>query len=1146
MEERMQNNIDFSRLLHEQKERLKELACINRTTSILKEGKPVAESLHQITLLLPAAWQYPEHTVARVQFMGMEFITPGFHETPWKMQQEFSTIDGDTGSIEICYTSQFREEAEGPFLKEERDLIQNIANIITGYLNSYKARSIISQGKEPEEDEDVTGKKLLQKFIDRYNAERDVFHDLMPFHVREILLVANLYDAYTIEGEGRFSDFMRGEFFQMNMSMVPRLTGVSGEEEAFHKLREKHYDLIIMMVGVEKETQLQLCRKIKEQYPFIPTYLLLNDACDAGYVKQQRKLGVNFDNFFVWTGDSKIFFAMVNLLEDKVNADNDTKKGLIRIILLVEDSARYYSTYLPALYRLVMEQTKALIEDVSADELYKMLKLKARPKILLASEFEDAVSIFQKYRENLLCVISDMRFPRNGIRNDTAGFDLIKEIRKDLPNIPAVLQSSDPENSKAAYSIKAVFINKNSANLLQDLKSFINYYLGFGHFIYRDKKGGQIAVAKSMREFEEILQTVPEDSLLYHARRNHFSLWLMARGEVKIAKMLSTMTVEDFKSLTDMREFLVTLIRRRRKELNKGKVINFEESVSIDETNVLNLAGGSLGGKGRGLAFINTLIYSFGIGRLLPDINIRTPVTAIIGTDEFDLFMERNHLWGKVGEKGDFSELQKVFVKGSLSYTLEKKLRLLLSHLTGPLAVRSSSLYEDSTTQPFSGVFGTYLLPNNHKDPEIRLKQLADAIKLVFCSIYSDNSRTYFNAINFKIDQEKMAIIIQPVVGRAYDSYHYPHLSGTAQSFNFYPVSHMKPEDGVAIIAAGLGQYVVEGENAFRFSPAFPAIDVVSQKDLYKNSQVKFYAVDLRNPQPDLLRGENAGLSLLDISEAEKHGTLNHSASVLNPDNDSITAGLDKPGPRVINFADILKYNYIPLASTVKMILQIVEEAIGTPVEIEFAIDLDRDENGNTAFYLLQIKPLVGTGAGYSIDENSLGAEDILLVTRKSMGNGIIENISDIIFADPGRFNSRHSTNMAAEISRINEKMTAENKSYILIGPGRWGTRDHLLGIPVLWPHISKARVIVEVNLPGSHLDASLGSHFFHNVTSMNVGYFSINEDSEGNVINWEKLRSLKIVEKGRYFDHVRSEKPLTVKMDGKKGMAVISMNSDI
>jgi CheY-like chemotaxis protein len=1140
MEERLKNNQEYSRLLHDQKERLKELACINSTTAILKEGKPVEESLHQIVMLLPAAWQYPEHTVARIRYREMDFVTDNFRETEWKMSRDFSTIDDENGSIEIFYTTRFKDEDEGPFLKEERDLIENISNLITGYINSQKAREIIKPKKAEIISEDTSGRKLLQKFLDRHNSERDVFHDLMPFRVREILLIANLYDAYSIEGEGRFSDMMLGEYYQMNLTSVPRLTGVSGESEALARLRSRHYDLIIIMVGVERDVPVSICKKIKAKYPFIPVFILLNNACDVPFIKKQRRMGVPIDNFFVWTGDSKVFFTMVNLLEDKVNADNDTKKGLIRIILLVEDSAKFYSNYLPLLYKLVMEQTKSLIEDVSSDELYKVLKLKARPKILLASDYETAMEIYRRYRENLLCIISDMRFPKDGLKNETAGYDLISEIRKDLPNLPAVLQSSDPENTKYAFGLKASFINKNSGSLLQDLKSFINYYLGFGHFIYRDRKGGQIAVAKSMKEFEEILQTVPEDSLMYHAMKNHFSLWLMARGEVKIAKMLSTMTVSDFKSLGDMREFLVNLIRQRRKELNKGKVVNFEESAFIDETNVISLSGGSLGGKGRGLAFVNTLIYSFEIGRLLPGINIRTPVTAIIGTDEFDLFMERNHLWDKVGEEKDLGGLQKLFVSGSLSYTLEKKLRVLIRQISRPLAVRSSSLFEDSTTQPFSGIFGTYLLPNNHPEPEVRLKQLSNAIKLVFCSIYSKNSRIYFEAINFNIDQEKMAVVIQPVVGTRYDNLFYPHISGTAQSYNFYPVSHMVPDEGVSIAAVGLGQYVVEGENAFRFSPVYPSIDVVSQKDLYRNSQVKFYAVDLSNQQPDLLTGENAGLALLDISVAEGHGVLKHCASVLDPDNDTITPGLNKPGPRVINFADILKYDYIPLASTIKLILGVVEEAIGTPVEIEFAVDLTRDENGNASFYLLQIKPLVGSGAGYSIEPESLVNEELILLTRKSMGNGIIENITDVVFAEPEGFSGKNTCDMAMELRSINEKLVREKRPYILIGPGRWGTRDQYLGIPVTWPQISNAKVIVEVNIPGSHLDASLGSHFFHNVTSMNVGYFSINDGIDGAMIAWEKLRTAMHVEKRKYFSHVRFEKPLLIRMDGKKGMAVI------
>lgn len=1148
MDEKIQNSPEYNRLLHDQKERLKELACINRTTSILKEFKPLEESLQQIVLLLPAAWQYPEYTVARIMFMGKNFETPDFRETNWKMAQEFTTIDNEKGTIEIYYTTEFNNENEGPFLKEERDLIQNISSLLTGYINSYKARDIIRLSqlpqKEEEESKDVSSRKLLQKFLDRHNAERDVFHDLQPFKVKEILLVANLYDAYSIEGEGRFSDHMLGEYYQLSLTSIPRVTGVSGEDEAFARLRARHYDMIIIMIGVDKESPMILCKKIKEKYPYIPTFLLLNNPGDVGFVRSQKPVGIPYDNYFVWTGESKVFFAMVKLLEDKVNVENDTKKGLTRVILLVEDSAVYYSSYLPMLYTLVMEQTRNLIEDVSTDELYKVLKLRARPKILLASDYEDSITIYNKYKDSLLCVISDMRFPKNGVIHDTAGFELIAHIKKDLPNLPSVLQSSDPGNAWFAHSLKSNFINKNSESLLQDLKSFINYYLGFGHFVYRDTKGRQIAVAKSMKEFEAYLQTVPEDSLVYHSMKNHFSLWLMARGEVKIAKMINPIGVSDFNSLKELREFLIDIIHKRRREMNKGKVVNFEESAVIDETNIVGLSGGSLGGKGRGLAFVNTLIYSFELGRLLPGINIKTPVTAIIGTDEFDMFMERNHLWDKVKTEKDFVTLQKYFLEGSLSYTLEKELRIFIKLISKPIAVRSSSLFEDSMSQPFSGIFGTYLLPNNHAESEVRLKQLSEAIKLVFSSIYSKNARTYFDAINYKVEQEKMAVVIQEVVGNRFEDAFYPHISGTAQSFNFYPVSHMKPQDGFAVIAVGLGHYVVEGERAFRFSPAYPSLEIISHKDLFKNSQVSFYAVDMAKNELNLLEGENAGLVTLDISHAERHGTLKYSASVLNLDNDIIVPGLDAPGPRVINFADILKYDYIPLAATLRVVLDVVTEAFGTPVEIEFAVDLTKDKDGNASFYLLQIKPLVGSGAGYSIDPESINIENTIIISKKSMGNGIIVDISDFIYVMPEKFNNKLTNEMAQEIDRLNDKMIRENRRYVLLGPGRWGTRDRFIGIPVVWPQISNAGVIVEVGLPDYHVDASLGSHFFHNVTSMNVGYFSINHESNDGTIIWDKLNNQQVIEDGRFFRHIRFEKPVLIRMDGKKGMAVISLNN--
>ena len=555
---------EYKRLLHEQQERLKELACINQTAAILKENQPVEDSLRRIVMLLPPAWQYPDFTVARITYSGKSFTTSGFFETNWRMSQDFATIDGESLTIEVYYTNEFREEFEGPFLREERDLIQNIGSLITGYINSFMAKELIrlsrTAGSEPDIQRDLSSKQLLQKFLNRHNAERDVFHDLMPFRVKEILLIANLYDAYSIEGEGRFAEHILGDYFKGNITSIPRVTGVSSEEDAFMRLSSRYHDMIIIMVGVDRDTPVELCRRIKFKYPYIPVYLLLGNTKDVPFIRKQKALGVPFDNYFVWTGETRILFSMVKLLEDRVNIDNDTQKGLTRLILIVEDSADYYSTYLPLVYNLVMEQTRNLVDDESDDELFKMLKLRARPKIMLVSDFEEAISCYKKYRDSLLCVISDVRFPMKGEMNETAGVDFLRLVRDENPGLPLILQSSDTDNAKYAYSLKATFINKNSQSLLQDLRTFINYYLGFGPFIYRDSKGRQIAVAKTMKEFETLLQTVPDESLVYHASRNNFSQWLMARGEARIARDISPLKAGDFASVGEFREFLIGLI----------------------------------------------------------------------------------------------------------------------------------------------------------------------------------------------------------------------------------------------------------------------------------------------------------------------------------------------------------------------------------------------------------------------------------------------------------------------------------------------------------------------------------------------------------------------------------------------------------
>ena len=1131
------------------RERLKELTAINQTTAILRTGKPIEEALHQICLILPKAWQYPEHTVGRIKYGNFEVKTPGFRETEWSQKQGFETIDNQEGYIQICYLKAFQPSYEGPFLEEERHLIINLANLITGYLNSVKGKAFLRKTSQKEVAETKQhpsapvkySRQLLQTFLNRTNYNRDLYHDLMPFKVKEILLVANLYDAYSIEKEGRFSEHVLGEFYSLSLSTMPRITGVSATEEVMEQLNSKHYDLIIIMIGSDKQFPLELSKKVKEQFQYIPVFLLLNSNSEIAVYEEEPAKLTWIDRVFVWNGDSKIFFAMINYLEDKINVENDTDIGMVRVILLVEDSSKYYSLYLPMLYNIVLEQTKNIIEDVTTDELYRILRLKARPKILLASTYEEAIYIFNKYRENILCLISDVKFKKDGKLNDTAGFSLVRQTRTELLDLPIVLQSSDEHNAQQAYELKASFINKNSETLLVDFRSFITHYLGFGNFIYRDKEGGQIAVAKSLKEFEDLLKTIPEESLLYHARKDHFSLWLMARGEIQVAKILNPAKVTDFKDPASLREYLFHVIQNFRNEQNIGKVIPFEESCIQDEHNILALTEGALGGKGRGLAFVNTLIYNYNFAQHLPNINIRTPKTSIIGTDEFEYFLDRNKLREKAVYESDYNLIKRWFIEGRLTETLIRKLKLIIRHLVKPLAIRSSGLFEDSQNQPFAGIFETYLIPNNHPDPAVRLEQLMDAIKLVYASVYSPVAKGYIEAVNYRIEQEKMAVVIQEVVGHQYGDVFYPHISGVAQSFNYYPFAHMKPEEGFAVAALGLGRYVVEGEKAFRFAPLYPNLEINSAKDQYKGSQVYFYAVDLKKQDVNLLEGEDAGLRKLDIYDAEMHGTLKHLASVYDLENDRISAGLRDMGPRVVNFADILKYNYIPMAKTIEVVLDVVKEAMGSPVEIEFAIDLNKDDNYRASFYLLQIKPLIGNVADFVIDMDKIEREEILLYSEKEMGNGLLDTIDEVVFVDPETFDKSKTVEMAEEISTINAEMGKAGKKYILIGPGRWGTRDRWIGIPVVWPQISNAKVIVETSLEGFPLDASSGSHFFHNVTSMNVGYFCVQPEFSDSFIRYDVLKKQKNIRKTEYFTIVKFDKPLTVRMDGKQRISVIT-----
>ncbi|PKP18717.1 MAG: hypothetical protein CVU05_13015, partial [Bacteroidetes bacterium HGW-Bacteroidetes-21] len=713
---------DYHKLLIESNERLKELACINKTVSIVKENRPIAETLKRAVSFIPPAWQFPENTVARIVYDDIFFTSMGFIETKWTQKKSLKTLEGKIITVEVYYTLEFEEIFEGPFLKEERDLIDNITLILTNYINSYNSLELL---KNNDSTQDILtdlstqvfkpgNGKLIQRFINKHNYDRDVYHDLMPYKVKEILFVSNLYDAYSIEKEGRFTEHILGEYHQLNLASMPRITGVSYYDNVVELFQGRHFDLVIVMMGVDKKKPFEILKKIKEETVYTPVYLLLNSSYDIEYAEKQNVKEIFFDNVFVWNGDSKIFFAMIKLLEDKVNIDNDVHKALVPVIILVEDSPKYYSRVLPVLYNIILEQTRQQIEDVHADELYKVLKLRVRSKVLHAISLDQAKEYIDKYSNTLLCLITDVEYNSGGKADKEAGFKLIDYVRKFKVNVPILIQSGDPENHAKAYDIKTQFVNKHSETYLQDIRSFISFHIGLGNFIFRNTSGRQIAEAKSLKDFQAIIKTVPNETIEYHQNRNQFSLWLMTKGEIQVAKIISNLHVTEEIKGEEIRKAIIQAIGQYRVEKDKGRIVNFEETILDDETNIVSLSSGALGGKGRGLAFVNTLIYNFSLSNHIPGIKIRTPKTSIIGTDEFDFFIERNKLHELIHHETDYSVLRERFVEGELSFNLVKRLKLFLKHIKKPLAIRSSSLFEDSLSQPFSGVFETYLLPNNH------------------------------------------------------------------------------------------------------------------------------------------------------------------------------------------------------------------------------------------------------------------------------------------------------------------------------------------------------------------------------------------------------------------------------------------------
>lgn len=984
----------------------------------------------------------------------------------------------------------------------------------------------------------------LSKLYKRRKSDRDVFHELMPYKVKDILLVATYYDAYSIVREGQFSDKIYGEYLQLNLYSAPRFVNATTNEEALRLLGERHFDMIIIMTGMDKEQPLELSQEIRKRHPEIPLVLLVNNNSDLGYFAQASDIiKNNIDRVFVWNGSTRIFMAMIKYVEDQMNLAADIELGDVRIMLLVEDSVRYYSRYLPMLYAMVMKQTQNIIddEDDNISETQKIIKMRARPKIILVSNYEAAQDVIDKYYQNMLCLISDVRFSHDGKEEELAGVDLVKYLRGKDVKVPILIQSSEASNALKAAQLNAHFVNKNSDTLAADVTNFLVENLGFGSFIFRNPSGTKISEARTVEEFEEMLKTIPDESLVYHAHRHGLSTWLMVRGEIYAAKLLRQHRVDDYESVSQMRNYCLEVFERARLKQLKGRIIPFRKNLIDSNHYILRLGKGSLGGKGRGLAFISNFIESVDFHGLVPEMKVRIPRTAVIGIEEFFNFLEINDFQSKVYLGSPYEEIERMFLAAPLPDKLREKLFYFLEKTRVPIAVRSSGLFEDSLKQPFAGVYSTFLLSNNQSTVEERLQKLEESIKLVYASVFTESARSYFKAVGYKIEEEQMAIVIQEVVGKNYNGKFYPNISGVAQSYNYYPFSYMKPDDGFSVMAVGLGMAVVGGEPAHRFCPRYPKLENKSLEDHIRDSQKYFYAIDMEKTSYDLERdGEFACIGKYEIKEAEKDGNLHLCASTYDAQNDRLEPGAIGYGPRVIDFANILKYDALPVAKSLELLLDIFKQAMGTPVEIEFSVDLDADGD-RPIIYLLQIKPLIRQDEDVEIDLEKVNREHIMMHASNGMGNGELSDVHDVIYVDLDKFDKLKTEQMAEEVKLLNEKMKAQNRKYILIGPGRWGTRDKTTGIPVNWAHISNAKVIVEQGLEDFPLDASLGSHFFHNVISMNVGYYSLQPNSDKGELDYGTLRKMPTEEVTPYFRHIHFAEPLTILMDGKSQKMLIT-----
>ncbi|MEW5843678.1 MAG: PEP/pyruvate-binding domain-containing protein [Bacteroidota bacterium] len=969
------------------------------------------------------------------------------------------------------------------------------------------------------------------------------FHNLMPFRIRDILLVSSLYDSYIFEEDERLYELIRQEYQGLNLSHSPELVQVSNGEEAIRLAKEeRRFDLIITTLHIEDMNAITFATKVKESGLDIPVVLLSYDNREMTDLISTKDISI-FDKVFIWQGDYRIVLGIIKSLEDIRNVENDTKSVGVQTIILIEDNIRFYSSYLPIIYTEVLKQSQSLISE-GINLSHKFLRMRARPKILLCSSYEEAWNYFEKYEEYVLGIISDIDFIRSGKPDPDAGISFAQKVKERQPDIPILLQSTNRGNENIADAIGTSFLVKDSPTLLEDLKEFMLHNFGFGDFVFRTDNGDEVGRARNLTELEEQLAVVPDESIMYHASRNHFSNWLKARTEFWLAHQLRPKKVSDFPSVAALRKLLIDSLREFRKSRQIGVISDFNKNTFDVTTTFARIGGGSLGGKARGLGFVNSLLSNFEIRNKFEGVKIFVPPAVVLGTDIFDQFLSDNNLREFALTCEDDEDLKNKFfdAKKFSQYAVES-LRAFLELVKEPLAVRSSSLLEDSQGQPFAGVYDTFMLPNNHPNLEIRLRQLLHAVKRIFVSVFFQKSKDYMKVTTYRLEEEKMAVIIQKMVGAEHNGKYYPDFSGIAKSYNFYPTLPLKSTDGTAAVAPGLGKAIVEGGLTFRFCPKYPLqqLNAGGIKDLLKYTPKDFFALDLYEEYSDKNIDEERLTKKYPLTEAEKDGTLDAVGSTYDNDNLTIYDGVRRAGPKVFTLAPILKYKVFPLPEILDLLLELGTWGTGSPIEIEFAVNLTVPPRQPKEFALLQIRPLVISGEIEELELDNYDVGRLICKSNQVLGHGAIDDVKDIIYVDPEKFDRKFTREVAREISQFNSKMINSQTPYLLVGVGRWGTLDPWLGIPVTWEQINGAKAIIESNFTDFNVSPSQGSHFFQNLTSFKVGYFTIDNFTKQGFIDWDWLRKQKICEKKDFTNHVCLKNPISIKINGRgnKGLIV-------